>query len=430
MSGAERSLPAARRGLSRKRRAMRLIAGLGIALASAACARPRGNGDGTAGTGGIPGDMSVVDRFAAAMAALSCRWDVCYQGLAPSLLQDCSVFDQGESLPNPVYKISYDEGRIRLNEMTVEACLAAVTSLDPAKCWGPQGTTKPWDDARALCASAIIGQVKTGGTCYVTQECANGWCDLTNHACPGTCKPYSAVGANCSADSDQCPPGSECTGIGERCEVPRALGESCSWSGTDGDWCAGGLYCDGQHCVKQQVVGDNEVCGGPEKTCEPGSYCGGDPNEPLCQPVADSGEPCSDPGDIACKGRQLCTGVCETPSDVNGPCKQDSDCFKGLDCDTTTSRCRVPPDQAQSCAEYACGLGLDCDPTTETCVPITVDNSCGDATCTADQYCDWDSTTCKRLVPTGAACNGGGCVGDDYCDPTTQKCVVWKGCVP
>ena len=371
-----------------------------------------------------------------AMHTLTCQDYVCELGLAPSqVATGCPL----TAADDAAMQKSFDSGRLKLDQTKAKACLAAVKTVNGAACWGENGSTKALFDTLTTCQGAVSGTVALGGGCYDTSECASGWCDLSNNACPGKCTAPKAAGASCGADSE-CQSGLKCPGT--TCVAPGAKGAACDSSTP----CADGLYCN-----DQSKCDDTKVAAGAGCTdslqCPEGSFCNQSLTTPVCQVLAAAGGACDDPGisfiyDFIqagdCKGQQVCkggqgdgsnSGSCATPVDVNGACDPagaaagpgGAGCYGGLACDTTSKKCLVPPTTAgQSCIGGKCGGDLLCDATTNKCVtaPTAAGQACVHTNCGSGLYCD-NNNVCQTLPGAGTACaNGTDCADGNYCDGT------------
>lgn len=247
-------------------------------------------------------------------------------------------------------------GRVTYDASQGAACAAALPSLTCSSVF-PDGN---WNTP-ASCNAALVGQVATSGTCYVSDDCANGWCtaDLTA-TCPGTCQAYAGLGASCGNGTTECAPGLMCWSNGDpaTCRTPAGLGAACP--------CQAGLWCD----------------------------------------------------------QQIPSPVCKAPK-TSGTCSyQDGECAVGYQCffDGTSQHCAAIAGNGGSCTANPCGWGYAC--ASGTCHPwATVGQSCVGAStggaCTGG-YCD-GTNTCVAYKANGATCTSynqcasGDCDGTGHC---------------
>ena len=86
-------------------------------------------------------------------------------------------------------------------------------------------------------------------------------------------------------------------------------------------------------CMKLQPVPASGACPGEADQCPDGYFC--DPKAKICQPEADSGEPC-DPVNHPCKNGMVCPlnpfagGTCQGKWTEGHPCRADSDCDSNI----------------------------------------------------------------------------------------------------
>ncbi|MCA9579747.1 MAG: hypothetical protein H6726_14800 [Sandaracinaceae bacterium] len=222
--------------------------------------------------------------------------------------------------------------------------------------------------------------------------------------------------------------GITCSGAGETCDVPGAMGicaqgltqcdgaalecipvnvmstESCDGldNDCDGEVDDGDLCGSGSVCVNGQCVGRcNEFgCSNPDLTCEEST---GRCYEPACENVScPSGEVCRG-GDcvgpcdgVVCPGAQVCrVGACVDPC-ANVTCGAMKVCEGGICVDT--------------CSCTGCGAGFSCAATGQ-----CLDTDCVNVSCAAGTVCDPSNGNCVdacigAVCPDGQMCTAGSCV--------------------
>jgi hypothetical protein len=246
------------------------------------------------------------------------------------------------------------------------------------------------------CTSALVGHVPAGGSCSdpwqsFFNSCSPGaFCEVSYHACSGTCVAYARSGEACILTSPtgevsqtvnlDCASGTSCQTYTKMCVPDIAEGQPCQGP-TDGD-CADGLYCPSNFnrdgiCQKGRTSGSCD----DSYECAFNYRCIGEAGAQSCQRMKLPGEPCT-------PGLQECfIGYSWCGSD--GKCTY-ARVQEGQPCDKPTG-------------EYnRCETGL---------------------------YCAYDVTgagICQKQRPAGSPCNNDGqCAGSNaYCDATTQLCVV------
>lgn len=431
----------------------------------------RADGGRDAADGGllIGGPLSVTD-VAAAIRTIDCDELVCQEVLAPSMLVDCSFWLKADSywIPAPPpYEVSAGAGRLAVDQIKAQACLDAVAALDPTKCWGVDGSTKAVDDAKVLCESAFVGLVLTGGACYYTKECANGWCDSWDGSCPAKCVPLKQAGDLCQGD-EECGSGLVCRN--GMCQSPPPAGEKGA-SCDPADPCVAGLRCTINGKCDDSPAPNGTPCR-DNSACAAGSYCHRDPSglvQDTCEPRAALGQPCDPRQELlsgVCEGRTVCVGtavfcggdtscqkpgICATFSDVGGTCDPTqtvTGCFSDLVCDPKTSTCVGPSGLGELEGADGCepdlisdekypshcvepfAVGVRC----QGWIPSSVGVESRENPCASGLFCN-DAGVCAPESEEGDDCQNARCTDDCYCNelldqPTTYQCILYQGCKP
>lgn len=296
-------------------------------------------------------------------------------------------------------RASYDSGK-------AAACLDALKAItDCAQLHDIEdGSSDMVEKLLPACKSVLMPAVKLGGSCYDGSHCADGWCDESNNACPGTCKAPAAEGQDCT-------------------QVPCADGLRC-WYGTSSATCQKPSAA-GQSCLSN--------------SCEDGLDCDGSTSPPTCVAERDVGQSC---GSVGCKTGLYCdaaTSQCAARK-TSGACTANKECEVGYRCASSgaqggTCKKMLGLDEACAIAEYTCGLGYYCDPSTLKCAKTpAIGEACdsSDRYCLAG-YCDPGTSKCVACKALGDDCDPmssayGQCGYDAYCDYTTKKCKANDAC--
>ncbi len=250
---------------------------------------------------------------------------------------DATEGDSGETLQLLADAVL---GRVTYDPAAARSCVEA---MRVRVCDNQKATLAAVDKA---CAGMFVGTIADGGSCLLGEECTGGQCDRS--ACMG----------------DTC-----CLGVCKKAPPPAAIGAECATTA-----CVEGAYC-----------------GNPGEMGEP----------PVCQAVADNGQPCDNKN--GCKEGQGCdvggSNKCFVLSKPGGPCNSalEQPCVEFDDfCDPTDSKCKQLP-----------GAGKPCAPG---------DKCLAHATCV--------SGTCKARPNVGEACGEGmpACLGTLSCQE--MKCAV------
>jgi hypothetical protein len=276
-----------------------------------------------------------------------------------AFVDDFVVFAGCDSLQKEI-----DAGRVSYDATSAAACASGMSGLT---CEQFATETLP-----AACDSVLTGNVGDGGSCYVDEDCATGWCDASAATCPGTCNPFVQVGQSCApvvAEVPRCAPDLECEATTNLCVALSPVNGPCP--------CADGLWCD--------------TSGGTPGTCRTPQTSG------ACDPAAVD----------QCAFGYVCAGAPSTCTP-----------FVGLDGD-----CSASPD--------VCGLGYICDAGTNRCVswPKLGETCSTDRPLCIGGYCDLFGTqTCLAYKPVGAACTFPidlvACEPGSVCDQGTSTCVA------
>jgi hypothetical protein len=183
------------------------------------------------------------------------------------------------------------------------------------------------------CATALVGTVPTGGTCFGDFDCSgSSYCNGlggVDPSCSGTCGPRVPAGGTCQA-GDQCASGLFCIGAGDgqSCaapEPPVSVGADCQ----NGSTCAAGLACDELTGVCATNVKEGGSCNPAAEVCEPFTMC--EPTSKTCVPWPALGAACT----TNCLGAAYCattapsfmTGTCAAQSGAGAPCSADEACL-------------------------------------------------------------------------------------------------------
>jgi hypothetical protein len=266
-------------------------------------------------------------------------------------------------------------GRMSYSKSQADACTAAINA---ATCTDFESTAGP-----TSCAQWVVGLVTVGNDCYGADECANGWCDSGASVCPGTCTAFTAHGAPCITNSDECGPGYVCDNGSSTCvaETYGAVGQPCGNSG-----CAAGLFCSSANtCTARRAAGAS-CTGTTSEECQVGLTC--DPVGYTCKTLVGAGQSCA-------------TGVCGD----------------GLYCSATGTICKEPALAGQDCTDPASRLGdpLNC-----------VDGSLclGSATKVCTNGTAGAGATCAAS-PTAATPAAQICAPNSYCGGAGSTCVAY-----
>jgi hypothetical protein len=294
------------------------------------------------------------------------EWGVMWGGSVESCLEWHRVFSF--NLPPMVYwQEAVDRGTATWNGELAAACLefAAALPCDLSQAFGSSGVD-PLVWLHPECADMLAGSVPLDGTCYIDQECREGWCDKAT-ACPGTCMPPTPDGESCIRSSE-CVPRSCCDyWAGSSC-VPfddgaSREGEPC---GEGGPWCVRDTWCDPSAHVCGARLAEGAVCQVWD-TCEQGLIC--DSRMPCVRVtlLSEVGAACDgatsrcDPAaGLACVG-----GTCVAWGEVDDSCGwYGPSCHEGLACTAASGICLalrpdgVPCIDEMQCTGGACVDGL------------------------------------------------------------------------
>lgn len=256
------------------------------------------------------------------------------------------------------------EGRVAYNPTGLPACL---TALEQASC----------DEVLfAECSGVFVGSKKTGESCVLDLECADGQQCAVSGTCPGSCAPAGKAGGACST-YNRCAPGLSCQS--ELCVATAKLGEPC---GAD-TRCQGYGYCSGHDsgspgntgtCVARNELatsGQDEPCEAlGEPLCKEGFVCttrlDGDVVVGSCQKPVASGAPCTFSTPDACPEGEYCsitsavgvkpaTGVCQPQPKVGETCSFEGSrlatCESGSKCDLDSKLCAATSHLGEPCTK-------------------------------------------------------------------------------
>lgn len=300
------------------------------------------------------GERVALESYPRKLAEARCALERRCGVLAAHLVDACLEFQAAQLGDDP--RKAVESGTAHYDEDAAASCVA-----DYAVVRCPDAATREIEPRS--CARVFAGQLPAGSGCHVSAQCADGFCDASGQACPGTCVAYRHEGEACAAGSAPCDPrswlycdaasgtckttegsvgngctvhadcglGLACAGSSKTCIVPMGEGEPCS---TDGE-CAAGYSCrqedgtGGPHCHRDATEG--EACrsvysDGPlfGTTCGTGLLCkGGDPYNDVpgtCTPGAELGGECVQ--QTGPKGQPVVSGCRTGLQCVNGRCEQ------------------------------------------------------------------------------------------------------------
>lgn len=314
-------------------------------------------------------------------------------------LQGCAAsaeFAANAGLPVADVNAAIKDQRAGFDGAAARRCVDAINSATCA--------TVATLESNADCAASLKGTVAVGGNCFIGFECAAGsWCNNPSAlTCPSQCAAQKDAGQD-ATQSDECFPGDFLDSNSNTCAHRVAVGQSCAGSGNGGFpidlECVSGAYCDeNKVCQALKSVGANCVtsqeCAAPY-ACRGGkcSTLGGlDAGCSLVPP-----EPCQ--LDLVCDAPDRDQpGHCVTALSAGKPCYDTTQCAKGL-----------------ACRGYGSPDGGSCQ------TPGALDAGCEpfvDGECSADAYCDFNTTTCSTRNAVGEACVQGSCVEGATCGDT------------
>jgi hypothetical protein len=314
-----------------------------LAFALAACG---GSTDKAGGSGKVPG--SGADAVATCSTLVALRIGLLANCMRdnPALYAPTGGYGAGMWTICPLFEAEVTAGRIFYDASQGAACLAAYRAVTCADL-PPGGVIAGPAIEPAACTAAFTGTVALGGTCFVADDCSNGFCSSeVSNACPGTCQPFQAEGASCI--TLPCGPGLQCqyenAGSKFLCRATGPEGAACP--------CEPGLWCN------------NDNAGG---RCETGIVAGG-----ACA-LYSTGCPVGH----QCQGATNTTlGTCDPFGSPGSACEVSSQCGLGYQCVSGT--CASLPTPGQDCSTTWCAEGY-CD-ISRVCMPFLADGAtCSDA---------------------------------------------------
>lgn len=292
-----------------------------------------------------------------------------------------------------VFSRTVSAGRVVFNAGQAQGCLEAIGGLGCpayADAFDVSALNPP------ACRAALRGNIATGASCYGTNECVDGFCDLSSE-CPGTCVAYAESGDACS--DGPCDPSMSC--IKGKCAARLASGTPCT---SNGD-CQTEFFCSGKShkCTNYGLGSVGSTCATIDD-CAQGSYCLYQSGIGTCTAQVQAGANCGEDVDHVavvdseCAQGLICArysynstrkvaapGICAVPSDVGGPCiaikstlAGNTGCLSGLVCQA--GLCAIPPTSGKCVDDPA---GPQCD--------------------ARAAYCDAGGT-CRVLLNKGKAC--------------------------
>jgi hypothetical protein len=366
-------------------------------------------GDAGAPDAGDAGQPDAGLGFCENYFTASCNWwSKCGRLDAPQF-KDCIDLARWQCSQRQLDVLT-DAGKLVFNSGTAATCY---TALVASSC------SLPYPSSPA-CGSLFDPNTPVGGSCtrQWSTVCQSSYCGA--NSCPASCTAYLALDAGCTGTfGDECGPGAYCDSATLRCAGALALGSPC----TANDRCAGSL-CDTAQgkCVALGSVTLDGGCGS-DVVCSFGNYC----KVGHCAPSETVGGPCRLYGGSDCQSNLTCrldagtTGFCVPRSGLDGGCYGlPNDCEDGLLCDSTSlgapGTCFGYGSEDAGCVYTLqnCKVGLLCDATTARCrrlprvgEPCTRDpgnfrsSDCADGFCPAG---DAGTTRCLAPQDGGAPC--------------------------
>ncbi len=281
------------------------------------------------------------------------------------------------------YEGSIAAGKVRWDEGRARGCVEAIRGLS---C-----------DSRALNPLVFSGDCQRlyEGTLAEGQACNPGECQWgtfctgeVTGSCGGTCAKKLGEGAAATGQV-QCEWG--LWAIGGTCRKPFKEGEGCGLAQASESFyaCGSDLYCEQttKSCKRGKQVGES---------CASGDLCSG---------VAST----------------CAAGVCRKPGDVGSACGSESGgCMVDLTCANTQGNGRGVCSELLN-AGSACSFNSDCKPPLGcgggTCqATVAIGQSCVQAPCGPDAFCDASAKACTAQKPNGQTCKGGNECTSGYCD--------------
>lgn len=197
-----------------------------------------------------------------------------------------------------------------------------------------------------VCNRVFKGRVGKNAPCLSTAECAgDAVCGFSpncgdDQCCVGACRVFAeplAVGEPCSFSGTDCVEEAYCatdpvTFMPTVCTKRVAAGGDCS----NGERCVEDAQCDGAKCRAVELRGPGERCDEEYVACEEPGYCDYRPDG---------------------------NAVCVVAGGIGSPCTSSSDCAR-LDsfCDAPSGLCTLLPGPGQPCADgYECLPYATCD---------------------------------------------------------------------
>lgn len=447
------------------------VAGTGGNGGGAATGGGTSSGGGQGGSGGAGGgivsttDGGSLDGWCERYADAVCNRAVqCQQ----SRSLDCREATMSVCARNqrPLARL----GLIRFDAVAADACVARVTA---APCSAPQPVCtdvmlpnaqlgQKCDDLSANC---LVGYCPspprntTNGVCpvctalaalgesCVSRRCdsATGFCDLANDG--GTCAPFRAAGAPCTAFEcrEGCIDYFAYDGGVSRCG-PVALGAAC---GSSAD-CGAAAYCDGNlfdflgtrlrfgQCTARRTVGQTCTLQQTDEPCTASACLGGTctslptlraDGAPCTAAAQCQSLQCNRPGFETDGGPLLEEGTCQVRLAAGGACISSFECQSGLHC-ASDGGCAAALPAGADCSSSFDGCGVRVCVSLDAGLPVCAGVAAAGAPC-ADQACpntfrcvalDGGAPTCQRL-PVGATCMGPPFCASFRCDTAAS---MWR----
>ena len=275
-------------------------------------------------------------------------------------------------------RYAIDKKRASINVATMEACLKSLVV-------GDDGCFPVLNEFATQCSKDLVkGKQGEGKECLNDFECA------ADGFCGGDMKCHSllAQGEACSVTTSICKPGLYCTladgDTTSTCRPLKSAGEACTTSSECGD----NLYCDRANdvCAAYKAIG--ELCDNTTP-CESGNCLSG---------TCPDGDLCADDYDCG-------TGYCEMSG---GTCETDADC--GGTCENSGYSCSADYPCSNACLYNGDTCDVDDDCFYGECA-VSGDSCYDDASCGADDYCDYTGQCQPDTCATDRCIGGGTCEG-------------------
>ncbi len=245
-----------------------------------------------------------------------------------------------------------------------------------------------------------------------------------------TCVPRGARAGICRGPLRDCDTGLSCLALGNTCDTPAAIGESCESRG-----CAAGASCVVRSPVSESrcvavgtALGECRDPSDPRGACDAPLSCRQVNTRFICVTQTPVGMTCT--SESFCTGLAVCAPdaarqlLCTAAGSENTPCDattgQIYPCATGLRC--VSGACRRTRPSGEACAdESECEAGLTCVDNRCAAPPTGRCTSRGDA-CPDGQRCF--NRSCVPAIAAGQTCTGATCAGGYACPSDVGRCEV------